>query len=230
MKVAIHQPNFIPWIGYFHKMANCDIFVLLDDVQLPRGKSIANRNLIKTSQGPKWLTIPVVKRSQLILLKDAEIMVDNKWQKKHLKTIKFSYQKALFFNDYIKEIESVYSKNWTNLCNLNKALIKLIKELLGINTELVLSSEITPSDLKGKEKIFAILEKLKADIYLSGLGAGSKRYILPDEFKAKKINLVFQDFTHPIYPQLWGEFIPNLSIVDLLFNCGPDSLKILLGK
>ena len=230
MKVAIHQPNFLPWLGYFHKMANCDTFVIFDNVQLPTGKSYETRNLIKTKDGPQWLTVPVADKGKAVLIKDAKIAVDNRWQKKHFQSIKFSYQKAPFFNDYIKDLEKIYSGKWTSLCDLNVALIKLMKELLGTKTRLILSSEMTQDKLSGPEKIFIILRELKADTYLSGSGSGSKRYIFPEEFKKNKINLVFQEFVHPVYPQLGTEFIPNLSVIDLLFNCGPESLKIILGK
>lgn len=230
MKVAIHQPNFLPWIGYFHKMANCDTFVLFDNVQLPTGKSYITRNLIKTNNGAKWLTVPVANKGEAILIKDAKIAVDNRWQRKHIQSIKFAYQKAPFFNDYIKDIENVYSKEWTGISDFNIAFIKLINEFLGIKTKILLSSEITSDELGGLEKIFDILEKLGADTYFSGSGSGSKRYILPEDFKKRRIDLVFQDFVHPIYPQLGKGFISNLSIIDLLFNCGPDSLKIMLNK
>lgn len=230
MKVAIHQPNYLPWLGYFHKMANCDVFVIFDNVQLPNGKSYETRNLIKTVSGPKWLTVPITNKGDNILIRDAKITDNNRWQKKHMNCIRSSYQKAPFFNNYIKDIEIIYNKEWTNLCDLNVELIKFFKEKLGIKAELILSSEIVKDDLGGAEKIFAILAKLRADIYISGAGAGSKRYIFPEDFKNRGINLVFQEFVHPVYPQLGGGFAQNLSVIDLLFNCGPDSLKIILGK
>lgn len=231
MKVAIHQPNFLPWIGYFHKMANCDVFVLFDDVQLPVGKSYVVRNLIKTNDGSAWLTVPVGEKGEAKLIKDAQIINSNNWRRKHLQTIKFAYQKSPFYKDYIGGIEDIYSKEWTNICDLNVAFIKLIKEFLGIKAKIILSSEISKNKLgNGKEKIFSILKELKADTYFSGRGSGSMRYIIPEDFKENKINLIFQDFVHPVYPQSGKEFIPNLSILDLLFNCGPDSLEIILNS
>lgn len=222
MIIACHQPNYLPWLGYFHKIANSDVFVLFDDVQIPNGKNFGTRISIKTSNGVLDLTIPILNRGDGILIKDAK-MADKTWQKKHLKSIILSYQKAPYFKQYIGEIESIYNFEWENLCDFNITLIKLIIKFLGIKTKLVLSSELGVYST-GEQRIIEMVKKLGGDTYLSGIGAGSKRYIREEDFKKEGIKLKWQDFIHPVYPQLYGEFIPNLSVIDYLFN-NYDSMR-----
>lgn len=229
MIISIHQPNYLPWLGYFNKMARSDIFVIFDDVQLVRGKSFVTRNKIKTANGVQWLTVPVKEKSELKLIKDTLIAQDGKWQKKHWKTIQLSYRKAPYFSKYEEKFSQIYEASWGKVSELNIGIIKLIKELLEIKTTLVLSSEMD-IETKGAEKIMSIIKKTKADQYLTGEGSGSKRYIIEEEFYENNIELIYQQFEHPTYTQLWGDFIPMLSIVDLLFNEGEKSLEILKAE
>ena len=232
MIVAIHQPNYLPWLGYFNKMAESDVFVLFDDVQLPvghgSGKGFVVRNRVKTANGVQWLTVPVKEKGELRLIKEALIVQDGKWQKKHWKTIQLSYKKAPYFDRYEAKFSQIYNASWENLGELNVTLIKLIKALMGINTMLILSSEMN-IEARGAEKIISIVRELKADKYITGEGKGSKRYIAEEEFKKNNIELIYQQFKHPVYHQLWGDFVPNLSVIDLLFNEGEKSLEILMG-
>lgn len=228
MIVSIHQPNYLPWLGYFNKMAESDVFVLFDDVQLVRGKSFQVRNRVKTANGVQWLTVPVKEKGELRLIKEALIAQDGKWQKKHWKTIQLSYKKAPYFDRYEAEFSQIYDTSWEKLSELNVTLIKLIKNLMGINTTLVLSSEMD-IEARGAEKILSIIKELKADKYMTGEGKGSKRYIIEEDFKNNNIELIYQSFKHPVYHQLWGDFVPNLSVIDLLFNEGEKSLAILTG-
>ena len=226
MIAAIHQPNYLPWLGYFNKMARSDVFVLLDDVQLVRGKSFVTRNKVKTPGGDQWLTVPVKGKSELVLIKDAVISQDGKWQQKHWRTIQLSYKKAPFFDRYEEKLGEIYQHPWQNLAELNISLIKVINNLLGINTGLIRSSEMNIENT-GAEKILSILRRLGADQYISGEGKGSERYIAEDDFRENSIELIYQQFEHPVYNQLWGDFISNLSVIDLLFNEGEKSLGIL---
>jgi len=228
MIVAIHQPNYLPWLGYFNKMARSDVFVLFDDVQLVRGKSFMTRNRVKAANGAQWLTVPVKGKSELSLIKETLIVQDGKWQRKHWRTIQLSYKKAPYFDRYEAKFSQIYDASWEKLSELNVTLIKLIKDLLGINATLVLSSEMH-IEARGDEKILSIVRELKADKYITGEGEGSKRYIAEEEFKENNIELIYQHFEHPPYHQLWGDFIPNLSVIDLLFNEGEKSLEILMG-
>jgi hypothetical protein len=227
MIVAIHQPNFIPWVGYFNKINKSEVFVLFDDVQFPRAKTFGNRVEIKTNNGAVWLTVPVTNRGELNTFNEVEIDNNQNWASKSLKTLKLAYQKAAHFNDYWDEFSGIYTTKYNVLSELNIALMNFAVTKTGITTKLVRSSEIQEAaGLSGEEKILAILKSLNATTYLSGKGAGSRRYINEDDFKAAGIELVWQSYEPKPYRQLWGgEFIPNLSIIDLLFNEGPESLK-----
>jgi len=210
-------------------MAESDVFVLFDDVQLVRGKSFVVRNRVKTANGVQWLTLPIEGKGELRLIKEALIVQDGKWQKKHWKTIQLSYKKAPYFDRYEAKFSQIYNASWEKLSELNVTLIKLIKDLMGINTTLVLSSEMN-IEARGAEKILSIIKELKADKYMTGEGKGSKRYIIEEDFKNNNIELIYQHFKHPVYHQLWGDFVPSLSIIDLLFNEGDSSLQILKGR
>ncbi|MCX7910642.1 MAG: WbqC family protein [Endomicrobia bacterium] len=217
MIVAIHQPHYLPWPGYFNKIIKSDIFVFLDDVQYKKNEW-QNRNKIKTATGEMWLTVPVhYKFGQKI----NEVEIDNKifWNKDHIKTIKINYQKANFFKDFFPYIENLLSQKYYRLVDINVASVNLILEYLGINKKIITSSSL---GVKGEKtlKLVEICKKLSASVYLSGIGA--KNYIIVEEFKKNNIEVVFQNYTTPVYPQLFGEFIPNLSIIDMIFNIGKE--------
>lgn len=221
LRIAIHQPNFMPWLGYFHKMSMVDIFVLLDDVQVPQGKSVASRALIKNNQGEFWISVPTSNKSAKMDYHNIEVVNNTNWKAKSLKTIKLAYQKAPFFNTYFEQFAAVYMTPHKNLFDLNFDLIVFLKNSLKLKAELRLSSQLaTDLTLSGDKKILSILEKLSAKTYVSGSGAGSRRYINEVDFNAREIALVWQQFKSPEYMQLHGTFIPNLSAIDYLFNCG----------
>ncbi|HEC91837.1 MAG TPA: hypothetical protein ENI51_02415 [Candidatus Atribacteria bacterium] len=221
--VGIHQPNFLPWLGYFYKIDRSDVFVLLDNVQYTKN-SFINRNRIKTPQGAIWLTVPVSFRfGQLI----NEVKINNKtnWREKHLKTLEMNYKRAVFFEDVFKIIKEIYYlKDWQNLSDFNIRLISAMLSYIGLDKALIKSSSL---DVKGKstELHIQIIKKVGGNIYLSGFGG--KKYQEEKLFKKERIELVYYNFSHPTYKQLWGDFIPNLSIIDLLFNMGPESAEII---
>ena len=221
VSVAIHQPNFIPWLGYFHKMSLVDVFVLFDDVQVPTGKSFASRVLIKTNTGELWLSVPTKHKSDKNDFNGVQVLNSN-WKSKSLKTIKLAYQKAPYFKTYAEGFEEAFMRPAETLFELNFGLLVFLKESLEIKTELVRSSMLgVDESITGANKIMATLEAVSATTYVSGKGSGSRRYIDEDVFKEKNIKLVWQEFALTPYPQLHGEFIPNLSAIDYLFNCGP---------
>ena len=225
MIVSIHQPNYLPWIGYFNKISRSDLFVIFDDVQFPVGKKgfFGNRNKIKTNNGELWLTVPVLDRSQHKNFNEIKINYDG-WNHKHVSNIKNFYKKAPFFNLYYDGLEDIILTEHDTISDLSTSLIKYILEQLNISTEVVLSSDICKdSDLHGIDKIFYILDSLKANEYLSSDGPGSLRYINEQDFKEKNIELMWQKFHHPTYNQRFGKFKSHLSIIDLLFNCGDKS-------
>lgn len=223
------QPGYIPWLGFFEQLFRCDIFVFLDDVQYTKN-DWRNRNRIKTQQGVQWLTIPVLhKFGQKI----NEALIDNKsrWQRKHLESLKAWYGKSKYFKDYFIEFERVHSKAWNYLVDIDMEITLLINKLLGISCTITRSSELQLSSDDRQLRLIEICRKLHADFFYEG--QSGKRYMDAALFGSFGITVAFQDFRHPFYNQLWMReqgFISHLSIVDLLFNHGPDSLDILTGQ
>lgn len=228
MRVAIHQPNYLPWLGFFHKMALSDLFVFFDDVQLPRGKSYTSRTRIKGPNGLVWLTIPVMKKGSLGTIKETRIVSESNWARKHPRSLRNAYSKAPGFGKYIDTTEMLYREDWKGLLEVNLAFIAEIRRMLNIQTDLVFSSTVGDSSLAGADRIMDILKNVSATSYLSGGGAGSRRYIDPLRFKREGIKLVPQNFVCPEYPQQWGEFVPNLCVLDLIFNCERKAKDVLL--
>ncbi len=229
MQVAIHQPNFLPWIGYFHKISLVDTFVFLDDVQFERGKTYTQRAKILLDQDEKWITIPIVNKSDLVFIKDAEVDSSFVWKRKILKSLEINYSNRPGFNDLFPIIQNSFSVNSKYLIDYNIPLIVEISKYLELKTKFVYSSHLDlPLHVNGKDKILEINRVLMADAYLSGMGEGSMRYIVPDEYISNKINLKWQEFQFREYPQYKSKtFIKGLSIIDLIFNCAKDSVTYL---
>ena len=225
MILTAHQPTYLPWLGLFHKIALSDKFIYLDNIQYEKN-SWQNRNKIKTSDGTLWLTIPVHAH---INLNCNEIKIDNthNWNQKHSKTIEINYTKAPYYESYKHFFKKIFSKKWEYLSELNEYILKWFLDEFKINTEFLKTSDF---ELEGKKSdlILEICEKFNAKKYVSGILG--KNYIDPEIFRRKDITLIFQDYIHPNYKQLYGNFISNMSIIDLLFNCGPDSFKILMSN
>ncbi|MBI5232739.1 MAG: WbqC family protein [Deltaproteobacteria bacterium] len=223
MIVAIHQPQFMPWLGYFGKMAESDMFVLLDNVQYKKNE-YQNRNRIKTSQGWQWLTLPVNYRFPQ---KINEVGIDNKtdWRKKHLHAIELNYGRSPYFNKYIEVLREFYSRDWRMLSDFNISCVRLLRGLLGISAELVVSSEMDISCVGPNERLVEICGKLGADTYLAG--RDGRNYMDLGIFREAGLKVAFQEFEHPVYPQLFGGFERYMSGLDLIFNCGDNSIKIL---
>lgn len=228
--LSMHQPNYIPYLGYFYKIAKSDVFVYLDAVQYPRGQSFAARNKIKTPNGVAYLTIPVsIPGGRKGKAKYTEVeFADNKWIDKHLKTIQTSYKKAAHFNEIYPMLEKEL-KSYDRFVDLNIGLIERISNYLKIKTERVRLSEILEDFGQKTQLIIDLCNKMDADTYLSGTGGG-KEYNDERMLNDNNISLQYSNFEHPEYSQLWGEFQPYLSIIDLLFNYGPESRNILLGS
>ncbi len=221
MIVAVHQPQYLPWLGYFDKIDRADVFCFLDNVQYKKNEW-QNRNRIKTANGWQWVTTPVLFQFPQ---KINEVKINSRvnWQRKHFQALLTNYRKAPFFNDYIDFFEQVYSKNWDSLSELNIYLILNILKMLDLESK----STVLASDLQLSEdptdRLIDICKKLGGDIYLSG--PDGIKYMDTDRFQQRGIKIMVQDFKHPDYPQLFGEFQSHLSIVDLLFNCGPGSIQ-----
>ncbi|GBF33459.1 hypothetical protein DCCM_2560 [Desulfocucumis palustris] len=225
MIISGHQPNYLPWLGYFHKMKSCDLFVILDDVLHSRG-AITNKNKIKGPEGARLLSVPLAQKK--VPIKDVTILNGSRWHNKHWNSLRTCYAKAPYWKDYQNLLLPIYDNPGEKLADFNLRLIKVISKILGISTPLVRSSEIPGITGSKGTKIINICKHFGADICLSGTGA--RDYNDEDEFARNHIRLVYQEFECPDYPQLWGGFIPNLSALDLIFNCGPGSQDFLPGQ
>ena len=222
MIVAVHQPQYLPWLGYFDKMDRCDLFVFLDSVQFKKNEW-QNRNRIKTAGGWQYLTVPVLHRFPQSIL---DVQIDNHadWARKHLQALTVHYGKAPYFSDHLPFLQEVYAGRWESLCELSLYLTQYLAASMGIRAKVARSSEGQFND-EPTERLIEICRWAGADIYLAG--AGGFNYMRLDRFQQEGIRVLRQEFEAPIYPQRYGRFEPNLSIVDLLFNCGPKSLEVI---
>lgn len=224
MTAVIMQPTYLPWMGYFDLMDSADAFVLLDTVQFEK-QSWQQRNRIKTGDAEsKWLTVPVIQGLKQ-KIKDVRIEGSNPWRRKHWGTICQHYKRAPYWNLYSEGLSALYSQDWSYLFDWNVAVITFLKEQFGIRTKILRASDIPVSgDRVGL--LVNICRYLKTDVYLSPVGSAD--YIAENNiFSSEGITLIYQQFTHPVYRQLYGEFMAYMSAIDLLFNEGPSSLEII---
>lgn len=224
MYITIHQPEHMPWLGFFHKLDQVETCVLLDSVPFSKNY-FQNRNKVRNQQGWTWITVPV-HRTLGTLIKDVEIAGDDRWKKKWMQTIYHSYNKSAYAGDYLGGIEEILNREWSNISDLNINLIYLLCSYLGISTRFILSSELEIEG-KGSDLILNICQVMKASEYLSGISG--RDYLKIDEFGNSGISVFFQEFYHPIYQQLHEPFMPCMSVIDLLCNHGTQSLELLRG-
>ena len=224
MIVAIHQPEYLPWLGFFKKMMNVELFVFLDDVQF-RKKGWQNRNRIRINDGTTLLSIPVHTHSYP---KINEVTIDNEknWSMRHKKSILYNYARAPYFGEIKDFIESIFEKKFQYLVDLNTEIIKFIMNELEIKSKIVFSSELEISK-KGSDRVLDICKAVDADHYITGT-FWAESNLRVEEFKKSNIDVEFQKFQHPTYKQIHGEFIPEMSIIDLLFNEGRKEAKKIL--
>lgn len=228
MRIGILQPGYLPWLGFFDQMNKSDVFIIYDDVQYDK-EGWRNRNKIKTANGIQWLTIPVLVKFNAHPLV-CEVKIDNKgnWRKKHLSTIKQNYSKTPFYENYIGIFENAYLREWEYLIDIDMYFILKIKECLRMDDKKIIRSSTLNISGDRIERLINICKFFNADIFNEG--AAGKEYIDEEAFNKHEIKVEFQDYKHPVYNQLYGEFIPYLSVVDLLFNNGDESLSILLNR
>lgn len=227
MIVAIHQPHYLPWLRYLHKAACADAFVLLDDAQFTKN-DWQNRTRIKGSRGPETLTVPVRFRLGESIASTL-VATEHPWRRKHTKALVQHYSRSPFFGSLGTPLLELLGRPWERLGELAEATVRFACEALGLDTRLVRASELGVPGA-GTERLVAICKALGADAYLAG-AYSVKQYLKVDAFRREGVALLVQDWQPPVYPQRYPKagFAPDLSIIDLLFNCGPDSLKILLG-
>jgi hypothetical protein len=233
MKVAIHQPHFLPWLGYLDRMIQSDLFVLLDHVQFER-RNYQNRTQIRVDEEARWLTVPVVQLSQKEKIIDKR--VDNPaapasrwWGPNAFQTLRYAYRKAPYFERYSPPIQAILETRFEKLVDLNQAMLDYLRECLEIDTPVVRSSEIGVEGARS-ELLLNICKAVGADTFLGGMG-GSRHYLDLDAFAAAGMGVAWQEFEHPTYVQCGStSFIKGLSAIDLLFNCGPDAAGMLPRK
>ena len=224
--LTAHQPVYLPWLGLIHKIALADAFVHFDDVQY-QDKDWNNRNRVKTADGPVFLTVPVYNKDHYELkLKDVLIRNDLPWRRKHAKTIAFAYGKAPFASRYLPFFEDLYGREWEKLSELNEHMLKFVLEELGVQVTFSRLGELGLTEKKSA-LVQAMCRCLGAELYI--FGSQGKEYADQAAFQADGIRVEFQEYCHPVYPQLHGPFVSHLSVFDLLFNCGPDSLEIIMS-
>lgn len=226
MKVAVLQSHYIPWKGVFDMIHDVDQFIFYDEVQYSSGGWL-NRNVIKTPAGGQWITIPV--SAHLDDSIEDIVLHERKWARKHYNAITTNYGAAPYFKQYKEWLQYIYlEREWKSFSELNQYLMMDIsKNFLGIQTEFRNSREFVSNGAK-HEKLLSLLQSIGANHYLSGPAA--KDYIIEDDYKAAGIKLEWKDYAgYPEYPQLHGEFMHNVTILDLLFNCGPDAPYYIWG-
>jgi hypothetical protein len=227
VKIAIHQPQYMPWMGYFHKMASADLFVLLDDVQFKKNEW-QHRNRIRNARGWQWLSVPTT-FSFGQRINEVNVKNDKPWEEKHLRSLAACYAGAPHYDAFVGPIAGYYRKRRALMSEVAADSVRLLASMLDISTGLELSS---PYGFDGvsTRRLVNICRHFGADTYLAG--AGGRDYMDMTLFAEAGITVRFQRFTCPVYPQRWSgtpqDFIPNLSALDLLVNCGQGSRALLM--
>jgi hypothetical protein len=228
MIVSINQPAYLPWLGYFYRIAVSDRHVVLDHVQFEKN-SFVNRNKVRTKEGWCWLTVPLKTAGRFgdLAINSVELADDPRWRKKHWETLLGCYRRAPYFAAHAPFFEMIYKNESSTFNGMLRETLTYLCSALGITTPLSFSSEMVVEG-KRDDMLLMICRQLGATTYLSGtLG---RQYLRESIFEEAGIRVAHQDYVHPTYPQLFGdEFFPAMAVVDLLFNCGPRSLSILMS-
>lgn len=228
MIVSINQPAYLPWLGYFQRIAGSDLHVVLDHVQFEKN-SFVNRNRVQTAGGATWLTVPVRTSGRFGELAIDALEVENNvpWRRKHWATLGQAYAAAPYFADHEPFFHSVYQRDWVRLSELCAEVTRYLLDAFGIATPIVRSSELGASGAKD-ELVLDLCRTTGATTYLSG--ALGRDYLREELFAGAGIDVAYQEYEHPVYAQLRSPFLPLMAAVDLLFLHGPASLGILLGN
>lgn len=228
MIVSVSQPYFAPFPGFFHKIIRSDIFVLLDTVQFPRGFTWITRNRFKNDQGTLWMSIPVVRKGRgLQPIHQVEICRDGNWAAKHLRSLETAYRHAPYQSAHIPVLRKLFRHPPQRLVDLNLTLIQYLIRCLGIDTRVMRLSDMGIRT-KGQALLLDICVAAGATRFLAQKSAG--KFLDADRFRKAGIPLELIHIPTPVYPQLWGDFIPNLSVFDLLFTCGPAAGRIVRAQ
>jgi hypothetical protein len=228
MILSAHQPYFAPFPGFFYKAYRSDLFVILDNVQFPQGTTWISRNRFKSHQGALWITVPVWKKG-LGLQKISEVRIchEGRWAKKHLESLKTAYGKAPYLSEHLGFLEEMFSEKNEKLMDLNLALIHYLMRALDIQTKAVLLSDLNVSST-GSRRLVDLCTKLGASRFIAQTPA--RKFIDEKLFQDAGVEISFLNPPALIYPQLWGDFIANLSAFDLVLNCGPKAHDIFVNS
>jgi len=231
MIVSIMQPAYLPWLGYFHRIAISDLHIVLDHVQIDKNSKtkFANRNKVRTKEGWSWLTVPTKTKGRYgrLHINQLEIAGGNSWEAKHWSTIRLNYGKAAHFAEHAAFFETIYYHHWERLVDLTSDITDYLLKAFGIATPLLKSSNM---GLEGKKSdlLLNLCRSVGASVYVSGpLG---RDYLDERLFEEAGLKIAYHDYRHPSYPQAYPGFEAYMSAIDLLFNCGEKSLEILMGN
>ncbi len=222
LTVCIHQPDFAPYLGFFHRLLMADHFIILDDAQFIKG-GWQNRDRIKGKQGPAWLTLSIVKKFPQQI---NEVMLDSKgqWIDDNLNLLHDSYVHSTCFDEVFTRVEAIYRSGHQKMIELNVAMLQLAFEYFGIAIPLSYASQYAVTG-KSSARLVGLVKATGGDNYLTG--TGSRDYLDEALFNEAGIKVEWQQFKHPVYPQLHGGFEPMLSCLDIMFNCGKGAADVL---
>ncbi len=223
MIVSVHQPHYLPWTGYIDKIDSADVFVLLDTVQFEKN-GWQNRNRIKTSGEWTWLTVPVLHRFGDTVA-DIGLDIRTSWARKHRAALATWYGKAAYYREYASYLDDFYSGKWERLCPLAEENLRFLLDAFGVKTPVVKASELGELPDEPNARLAKIVARLGGDTYLAGSGCAG--YFRPEPFEKAGIRVVAQNYEPQEYTQLFGPFIPGLSAIDLLLNCGHGSREVI---
>jgi len=220
--VAIHQPNYAPWCGYFAKMRHCHVFIFLDDAQMPGGQSYVYRTKISTQSGPRWLSVPT--RSHLGDVISQVQFADDRWNSRHLATLRGAYGRSPFFSEVWSVIAPLYEAAAEGLSDFNQRLIVALARYLGLTCSILRSSELHAAG-SSDQRLIALIKAVGGTRYLSG--KGGQNYQNPARFQLAGIDLDVRPYQPIPYRPMYGDFIPGLSLLDAAFNLGREAAKLL---
>jgi hypothetical protein len=231
--VAAHQPHYFPWLGYIQKMAQADLFIVMDDLQYEK-ENFQNRNRIKVNNSSAWITVPLERGSQTDricdkVIRNGGISAKEHWQRRTWRTLQVHYGRSPHFARYAGEVEDLFTRPWTRLVDVTLHILDLVRAWFGISRPMLRSSSL---QLEGQktDRIIDFCRKVGATVYLSGRG-GSTEYLDIDALRRAGIAVAWQSFQHPVYPQRYPGlgFLPRMCVLDMIFNCGPACRDILLS-
>jgi hypothetical protein len=226
MRVAIHQPEYLGYLGFYNKMMNADAWIFLDNVQLAK-RDFVRRNRIQGPAGPMWLSVPIITKGRYYqLIQDVEIDSTKSWASPHWKSMEFQYRRTPFFERYAPHLAPIYQREWSRLAALNIQIARVMARLLDVERPTYLASELGITG-KSSQLLADLTQAVGGTVYLSG--PMGHDYLEMDIFRERRLEVEYNEFAHPTYPQRQGEgeFLPYLAAVDLLFNCGPRARQVI---